>query len=50
LRWRYTSDALYQGRGVYVDGVKITSGDQKLFDGEHTPESFVASGWRLSRR
>ncbi|WP_020392555.1 serine hydrolase domain-containing protein [Kribbella catacumbae] len=50
LRWRYTSDPLYQGRGVYVDSVKISSGRQVLFDGERTPESFVASGWRLSRR
>ncbi|MFG1815600.1 serine hydrolase [Kribbella sp. NPDC049174] len=50
IRWRYTSDALYQGRGVYVDGVKITSKDGVLLDGERTPESFVATGWRLSRR
>jgi hypothetical protein len=50
LRWRYTSDPLYQGRGVYVDGVKISSGHKVLFDGERTPESFIASGWRLSRR
>jgi CubicO group peptidase (beta-lactamase class C family) len=50
LRWRYASDPLYQGRGVYVDGVKITTGRQVIFDGERTPESFIASGWRLSRR
>jgi len=50
IRWRYTSDPLYQGRGVYVDGVKITSGDGELLDGERTPESFTATGWRLSRR
>ncbi|WP_433162332.1 serine hydrolase [Kribbella sp. CA-247076] len=50
LRWRYTSDALYQGRGVYVDGVKITSRSGVLLDGERTPESFTATGWRLSRR
>ncbi|TDD17369.1 class A beta-lactamase-related serine hydrolase [Kribbella turkmenica] len=50
LRWRYTSDALYQGRGVYVDGVKITSRDGVLLDGERSPESFDATGWRLSRR
>jgi len=50
IRWRYTSDALYQGRGVYVDGVKITSKGGVLLDGERTPESFVATGWRLSRR
>jgi CubicO group peptidase (beta-lactamase class C family) len=50
IRWRYTSDPLNQGRGVYVDGVKITSGDGLLLDGERTPESFAATGWRLSRR
>jgi CubicO group peptidase (beta-lactamase class C family) len=50
LRWRYTSDPLYTGRGVYVDGVKIVSGNQVLIDGERTPESFIAAGWRLSRR
>ena len=50
IRWRYTSDPEYQGRGVYVDGVKITSEAGELLDGERTPESFTASGWRLSRR
>ncbi|MFF0340241.1 serine hydrolase [Kribbella sp. NPDC004875] len=50
VRWRYTSDPLYQGRGVYVDGVKITSANGVLLDGERTPESFTATGWRLSRR
>ncbi|WP_344749118.1 serine hydrolase domain-containing protein [Kribbella aluminosa] len=50
IRWRYTSDPLYQGRGVYVDGVKITSKSGLLLDGERTPESFTATGWRLSRR
>ncbi len=50
IRWRYTSDPLYQGRGVYIDGVKITSGTGELLDGERTPESFTATGWRLSRR
>ncbi|HEU4948124.1 MAG TPA: serine hydrolase [Kribbella sp.] len=50
LRWRYTSDPLYTGRGVYVDGVRIMSGHRVLLDAERTPESFVAAGWRLSRR
>jgi hypothetical protein len=50
IRWRYTSDPLYQGRGVYVDGVKITAGNGVLLDGERAPESFTATGWRLSRR
>lgn len=50
IRWRYTTDPQYQGRGVYVDGVKITSRGGVLLDGERSPESFTASGWRLSRR
>jgi CubicO group peptidase (beta-lactamase class C family) len=50
LRWRYTTDAQYSGRGVYVDGVRIVSGRQVLLDGEERPEAFVATGWRLSRR
>ncbi|WP_432942401.1 serine hydrolase [Kribbella sp. CA-253562] len=50
IRWRYASDPLYQGRGVYVDGVRITDGHQVLFDGERHPEAFTATGWRLSRR
>lgn len=50
LRWRYTTDALYTGRGVFVDGVRVVSGRQVLLDGERRPEAFVATGWRLSRR
>jgi len=50
LRWRYTSDPLYSGRGVYVDGVKVVAGEHLLLDGERNPQAFTASGWRLSRR
>jgi hypothetical protein len=32
LRWRYASDALYQGRGVYVDGIDVTSQGRTVFD------------------
>jgi CubicO group peptidase (beta-lactamase class C family) len=32
LRWRYTTDTLYHGRGVYVDAVRITAGHQQIFD------------------
>jgi CubicO group peptidase (beta-lactamase class C family) len=41
LRWRYATDGLYQGRGVYVDGVRVN----------HEPvtaDAFVADGWRLA--
>ncbi len=50
LRWRYTTDSLYVGRGVFVDGVKVIAGDQLLLDGERNPSVFVANGWRLANR
>lgn len=41
VRWRYASDSLYQGRGVYVDGVRV--------DRQRVPDSaFDAEGWELS--
>lgn len=50
LRWRYTSDPLYTGRGVYVDGIRAVGGDRVLLDGERSPNAFTAVGWRLARR
>lgn len=32
LRWRYTTDPLYHGRGVYVDAIRITAGPRLIFD------------------
>jgi hypothetical protein len=50
LRWAYTTDPDYLGRGVYVDSVRAVSGQQLLLDGERHPEAFTADGWRLARR
>jgi hypothetical protein len=50
LRWRYPTDPLYASRGVYVDGVRVVSGDTIVLDGEATPEVFTASGWTLADR
>ena len=50
LRWRYTSDPLYTGRGVYVDGVLVRDARGVLLDGERHPEAFSADGWRPSSR
>ena len=52
LRWRYTTDALYQGRGVYVDGVQVwNTRGALMFDGErpHDATAFDADGWTRSR-
>ncbi|MBO0844484.1 MAG: serine hydrolase [Nocardioides sp.] len=32
LRWRYTTDPLYHGRGAYVDAIRITAGPQPIYD------------------
>ena len=45
LRWRYTTDANYVGRGVYVDGVRIAGKLGVVLDGERHPEALVAQGW-----
>ncbi len=48
LRWRYTTDPLYHGRGAYVDGVRVTAGSATLLDGERTPGAFTSVGWNVS--
>lgn len=32
LRWRYTTDRRYVGRGVYVDGIRVEDGHRTVFD------------------
>ncbi len=50
LRWRYSTDPNYTGRGVSVDGVKVTESGRSLLDGERDPAVFIAEGWQLSSR
>jgi CubicO group peptidase (beta-lactamase class C family) len=45
LRWRYTTDGAYQGRGVLVDGVLVRGPGGVILDGEKTPGVFSAEGW-----
>lgn len=44
LRWRYRTDGAYQGRGVYVDGIRVTSGGHDAFD----VRRLVSDGWQES--
>lgn len=51
LRWRYTTDNLYHGRGVYVDAVAIRSPRGTSFNG-HRPSDqalFHSDGWSRAR-
>ena len=50
LRWRYTTDAAYLGRGVYVDDVRVAAPGGVLLDGEARPGAFTADGWSLQSR
>ncbi|WP_202638149.1 serine hydrolase domain-containing protein [Bailinhaonella thermotolerans] len=50
LRWRYATDPLYQGRGVYVDDVRVT-GPGVFFEDSRPGDrdAFRAEGWSRSR-
>lgn len=45
IRWRYTTDSLYRGRGVYVDGVRIESGGKVIFDDREDASKFILQGF-----
>ncbi|MFE2987430.1 serine hydrolase [Streptomyces sp. NPDC059262] len=50
LRWRYATDQLYVGRGVYVDGVRVTDGRRTVFDETRPSDAarIEAVGWSRS--
>ena len=50
LRWRYVTDQLYVGRGVYVDEIRVQDGDGVLFDGGRPGDAgrIEATGWTVS--
>lgn len=50
LRWRYASDTLYNGRGVFVDDIQVRTGDIVWLDGEKTPNRLSADGWTAVSR
>ncbi|WP_149182178.1 serine hydrolase [Streptomyces sp. TRM49041] len=50
LRWRYTADGRYTGRGVYVDALRVLDGERALFDETRPADAarIEASGWAPS--
>ncbi|MFJ2559524.1 MULTISPECIES: serine hydrolase [unclassified Streptomyces] len=50
LRWRYTTDRLYVGRGVYVSGLRVEDGGRTLFDEARGKDAarITAAGWAPS--
>ncbi|WP_406369450.1 serine hydrolase [Streptomyces sp. NBC_00647] len=51
LRWRYTTDRLYVGRGAYVDALRVESGDRVVFDESRPADAarIAAAGWKPSK-
>ncbi|MFD7281600.1 serine hydrolase [Streptomyces sp. NPDC059862] len=50
LRWRYTTDRLYVGRGAYVDALRVEAGRTVLFDEARPADAarITATGWAAS--
>ncbi len=50
LRWRFTTDSRYTGRGIYLDAIFVTDGDQMLLNGEKEPHLMQPLGWKVETR
>jgi CubicO group peptidase (beta-lactamase class C family) len=50
LRWRFTTDTRYTGRGIFVDGLRVTDSVHTLLNGEKEPHKVQADGWQLRSR
>ncbi|MFG2405606.1 serine hydrolase [Streptomyces brevispora] len=50
LRWRYATDTLYVGRGVYVDAIRVEDGGRTVFDEGRPGDArrIEANGWSAS--
>jgi CubicO group peptidase (beta-lactamase class C family) len=51
VRWRYTTDRLYEGRGVYVDAIRVRTPHRVLFDDRRPADAALVqlAGWQVSR-
>lgn len=50
LRWRYTTDQLYVGRGAYVDSIRVEDRGRPVFDEGRPADAALieANGWTAS--
>ena len=51
VRWRYTTDLRYEGRGVYVDAIRVRGPHGLLFDDRRPGDAALVQlgGWQVSR-
>ena len=50
LRWTYATDSNSQGRGVYLDTIRVRDAGRTIFDSDRDGNSILASGWALASR
>ncbi|PRX50559.1 CubicO group peptidase (beta-lactamase class C family) [Prauserella shujinwangii] len=50
LRWRFTTDRYYTGRGVNIDGIRVFDAKGTLLDAERHPDGLDATGFQLRHR
>jgi CubicO group peptidase (beta-lactamase class C family) len=50
FRWVYTRGTGYGGRGVYLDGIRVSGDRGVLLDAERFPEALTAVDWRPATR
>ncbi|HEU5471913.1 MAG TPA: serine hydrolase domain-containing protein [Actinophytocola sp.] len=50
MRWRFSTDSRYTGRGVSVDRILLTDGNRVLLNGEKEPHMLHPQGWQLKSR
>ena len=50
LRWRLVPDANHPGRGVALDGIRVTGSQGVLLDAEHQPDALTSAGWQPTGR
>ncbi|WP_019855861.1 serine hydrolase domain-containing protein [Actinopolyspora mortivallis] len=50
VRWRFSPDERYLGRGVYLDGIRLTSSSGTLLDGEADSGALHGAGFLVAQR
>jgi CubicO group peptidase (beta-lactamase class C family) len=50
LRWRFSTDSRYTGRGIFIDAILVTDGSRALLNGEKEPHMLHPQGWQLKTR
>ena len=46
LRWRYTTDEVYEGRGVNLTGLRVTNGSRVVLDSDRPNADLTSAGWQ----